>query len=77
MRNTVATYRAAGLEAKWGKRESGAPVIFLRNPASKLPHQKTQWWAVDKALFDRAQIVGPLQAFDEATLLGNLFSLPA
>ncbi len=74
LKHNVATYRSAGLEAKWGKIQ-GTPFIFLRSPSSKLKHQRETWWAVTDGMFKRAQQVGVLQAFDEHTLLGDIFSI--
>jgi hypothetical protein len=75
--NKVGTYRAAGLEAKWGKLQTGAPCIFVRNPAAKDRHQRFTWWAVDAQMFRRMNQVGIVQGFEESTLLGDIFSLLA
>jgi hypothetical protein len=66
----IATFRAAGLEAKWGRNQSGRPVIFARKPGGKT------WWIVTAGCWARAKVVGLWEAFDEATLLGDIFSVP-
>lgn len=73
----VKTFRDAGLEAKWGKLRSGAPAIFARDPSAKSKHQRESWWMVDNSMWQRAAKVGIKQAFEEHTLLGDFFSIPA
>ncbi len=75
MENKVATYRNAGLEAKWGTSPTGAPCIYLRDPQSSLKHQRESWWRVDKAMFDRMKEVGVKEGFHQATILGDIFSI--
>lgn len=70
----VGTFRAAGLEARWGK-HSGTPFILLRNPNAKLEHQRKTWWTCDRTMFERMQKVGIVEAFDEHTLLGDIFAI--
>jgi hypothetical protein len=77
MKHSVKTYRSAGLEARWGRTRLGAPVIFVRNPNANAAHQRNQWWMVTKSMFDAAQTVGALEAFDRETLLGDVFSISA
>jgi hypothetical protein len=74
---TVRTFRAHGLEAKWGKVRGGTPAIFARDPQAKLKHQRGVWWYVDAALWKEAQRIGLREAFDRATVLGDLFSVRA
>jgi hypothetical protein len=72
----VKTFRDAGLEAKWGKTSPyGGPVIYARCPNAKAKHQREQWWMVDHAMWRRASVVGIRQAFEEHTLLGDIFSI--
>ena len=77
MKHNVATYRNAGLEAKWGKTHGGCPVIFVRNPNAKCNHQKTTWWLVTKDMHKAMEKDGILEAFDGFTLLGDIFSVRA
>jgi hypothetical protein len=71
----VATYRDAGLDAKWGRIGTGLPVVFVRDPNATLPHQRNSWWMVTRQMFDRMQEVGVRQGFADATLLGDVFSV--
>lgn len=73
----VGDLRAVGLEARWAKTSDGAPIILARNPNSDNAHQRETWWAVDQRMWARAQEVGIKEAFDGATLLGGIFSVPA
>lgn len=77
MKYSVKDFRAVGLEARWGRTGNRTPCIFVRNPNSKLQHQRETWWIVDNAMFNSAQKVGILSAFDSHTLLGNFFSISA
>lgn len=74
MKHCVATYRAAGLEAKWGK-VLGRPCIFIRNPKAKATHQRETWWTVTNTMFEDMKKVGIVEAFTRHTLLGHVFSL--
>jgi hypothetical protein len=73
MKYIVGTLRKAGLQAKWGK-VNGTPMIFARDPSSKLPHQRKSWWLVDRYMFKRMEEVGVKQGFEEGTLLGDIFN---
>ena len=77
MKNNVTTYRQAGLEAKWGKRSNGAPVMLIRNPQADLSHQRNIWWVVTAAMFDDMKKVGVKEGFKRHTLLGDVFSITA
>jgi len=77
MRYVVQTFKDAGLEARWGRTGSGAPMIFARNPKARLKHQRESWWAMDARFWKEAETVGVAQAFDQHTLLGDMFSVPA
>jgi hypothetical protein len=74
---SVSTFRAAGLEAKWGKLHSGRPAIFVRNPKSELAHQRDKWWLLTGSMFDSMQNEGVVEAFDRHTILGDVFAIPA
>lgn len=74
LENKVETYRKAGLEAKWTKHK-GTPFIALRNPQSKLKHQRDTWWLVTKQVFDCMKRDGIVEGFNNATLLGDIFSI--
>jgi len=76
MKYCVQTFRDAGLEARWSKTRSGAPIIVVRWPAAKLEHQRDEWWLVTNDLWIAMQRLGVIDAFDAHTLLGNIFSLP-
>lgn len=68
----VGELRAAGLEAKWGRTRSGAPILLARDP----DRSSTIWWVVDARMWARAQMVGVLEAFRESIMLGEFFSVP-
>ncbi len=74
---TVGCMRAAGLKARWSKNQRGAPMIFVLNPASKLPHQRETWWAVTASMFESMKADGVLEGFNGATLIGDIFSISA
>jgi len=76
MKYTVETFRASGLEAKWTKRSDGSPAIVARNPNGRA-HQRNQWWTITKGMFEAMQKDGIVEAFDNHTLLGDVFSVPA
>jgi len=71
----VADIRAFGLEARWAKRRTGGPIIVARNPTAKTAHQREKWWVVDAQMWERAKQVGLVQAFDEHTVLGDIFGI--
>jgi len=70
MRYSVKTFRAAGLEAKWIKTRSGAPIISVRQPGQK-------WYVVDARMFAAMKKDGIVPAFKNYTLLGDYFWVPA
>jgi hypothetical protein len=72
----VGTFRDAGLEAKWTKTRSGAPVIVVRDPKADLAHQRNKWWMVDAAMFENMKKDGVRPAFLGCTLIADIFSLP-
>lgn len=74
VKNTVACYRAAGLEARWGHRD-GTPFMFLRNPNSERAHQRETWWLVNKQMFEAMQRDGIVEGFNNNTLIGDVFSV--
>lgn len=77
MKNNVSTYRQAGLEAMWGKRSSGSPVMLVRDPNADLSHQRNSWWAVTAAMFEDMKKVGVKEGFNRHTLIGDVFSITA
>ena len=74
MKNQVKTYRDAGLEARWTKR-NGTPFIAVRDPKAQSDHQRNTWWIVDRGMFDRMKKHGVRAGFDQSTVLGNFFSI--
>lgn len=77
MKNTVSTYRAAGLEARWSRTRTGAPAVFVRNPNADLAHQRTSWFMVTAPMFKDMERFGVIEGFDRHTLLADVFSIPA
>jgi hypothetical protein len=75
MKYSVKPLREAGLEAKWSKSRSGQPYIVARNPKAEHQHMKERWWIVDNKMFERMQEAGIVEGFDQATLLGDIFSI--
>lgn len=71
----VKTLRDAGLEAKWSKTPTGAPIIVARNPNSKLAHQREKWWFITARAWKVMSEVGIIEGFDRETLLGDVFSI--
>lgn len=77
MKYQVKTFRDAGLVARWGKTRKGAPIIFLKSPYANTKHQRNNWWACDKSMFEIMQTDGIHKGFNDSTLLGDIFSIPA
>ena len=77
MRYVVATFRDAGLEAKWGKTRSGRPAIFVRNPNASHKHQRTTWYLVTAGMFKHMEDEGIIEGYNTSTLLADVFSIPA
>lgn len=77
MKYSVKDFRAAGLEAKWGKTSRGAPFIFARDPNATTAHQRNKFWLIDGGTFKTMQEVGIREGFNRHTLLGNFFSIAA
>jgi hypothetical protein len=69
----VRTIRAAGLEARWTRTRTGAPIIAAR----ELHRVGKPWYVVDDRMWNRAHEVGVRQAFEEHTALGDFFSVRA
>jgi hypothetical protein len=65
----VATFREAGLDAKWSKSGAGKPCIVAKVKNS------IGYYVVTAAMFKRMQKVGVSQGFEEFTILGNAFSI--
>lgn len=74
MKHAVATYRTAGLEAKWTKRD-GKPFIAVRHPAAALKHQRETWWLVTRQMHEAMTASGIIEGFTNCTLLGDVFSI--
>jgi len=74
MKHGVKTYREAGLEARWSKR-NGRPVITVRDPIAPLEHQRQTWWIVSLNMFEDMKKDGIREAFRNHTLLGDIFSI--
>lgn len=70
MRYTVSTIRSAGLEARWSRTRSGAPIIAARKPGGT-------WFVVACDMWDAMKSEGIKPAFERFTLLGDIFSVPA
>ena len=73
----VGFFRDRGMEAKWKRTEHGSPIIFVRDPKGKLPHQRKYWWAVGYDVWKKMQEgEDPREVFDQHTMLGDPFSVP-
>jgi len=77
MTYTVKTLRAAGLEARWSRNSAGAPIIVARDPKAEHRHQRETWWMVDAGMWKEMEKEGIKKTFDQFTLLGDVFSVPA
>lgn len=73
MKYSVKTLRSAGLEARWTHNRSGAPIIVARDPQSTTAHQRNTWWHVGQTMWDAMKSIGIKPAFDQHTLLGDIF----
>lgn len=71
MEYNVQTVRAAGLQARWTRTRSGAPII-----AARLNDNDT-WYVIHDSMWREAQNIGLLEAFKGYTALGEFFSVPA
>lgn len=71
MKYNVSTFRKSGLEARWTRTRQNAPIIAVRKSGSG------HWYVVDKNLWKDMQKEGVIQAFEQHTLLGDYFSIPA
>ena len=69
----VGTLRDAGLEARWSRTSSGAPILVARNPNASSKHQRERWWTVDRNMWKRMEETGVIEGFDCCTLLGDFF----
>ena len=76
MRYVVKTFRDAGLKAKWGKTRHGAPCIFASWPDG-MRHQRDTSWLVDAGMWKLMGEHGMVEGFDQATCMGDVFSIPA
>jgi len=75
MKYSVKTLREVGLEARWTHNRSGAPIIIARDPSSRNFHQRETWWHVTNGMWKDMQSAGIKEAFDQHTLLGDIFSV--
>jgi len=75
LRYRVGALREAGLDAKWSKTGSGAPIIVVRNLNAETAHQRVYWWYCDKDMFTRMQKVGIIEGFNQTTILGDILSI--
>jgi hypothetical protein len=67
----VATFREAGLEAKWSKTRIGKPYLLGRQCGTKT------WFVITSDMIERMEEVGIMEGFEEHTLLGNVFAVNA
>ncbi len=67
----VKTLRDAGLEAKSLKTSNGAPYISVRKPGTKT------FWQCNQIMFDQMKKHGIMEGFENSTLLGPIFNIPA
>jgi len=67
----VATYREAGLEARWSRNRLGRPIIVARKDSN------STWFQVTADMFETMKSVGVREGFERCTLLGDIFSVPA
>lgn len=67
----VGPIREAGIKCKWSRTRRGRPAIFGYRADHGI------WYIIDRRTHERAQVVGYKQAFNEATALGQFFSVPA
>jgi hypothetical protein len=71
----VATFRTAGLEAKWSRTRQGAPIIVARWPQGPCRHQRELWYRVDQCMYADMLDIGIVAAYDEHTILADFFSI--
>lgn len=71
MKYQVNTLRAVGLQARWTRTRSGAPIIAARDGDA------AQWYVVDDAMWKRMGVVGVLEGWRNCTALGAFFSVSA
>jgi hypothetical protein len=65
----VKSIRAHGLECKWSRTRHGAPIIIGRKEGIG----GGRWYTLDRRLWETAQRVGILEAFDQHCALGEFF----
>lgn len=71
----VATFRSAGLQARWTRTRQGAPIIAVRHPQAATEHQRTRWYYVDQCMWADMAADGIIPAYDGHTLLADIFSI--
>lgn len=67
----VRTVRAAGLEARWTRTRTGAPIIVARDASAS-----QSWYGVTDRMWKDARRLGLRAAFESHTALGDFFSIP-
>lgn len=67
----VKSVRAAGLECRWARTSNGGPIIVGRMDGVG----GGRWYNIHNRMWERAQQVGILQAFEEYCALGEFFSI--
>ena len=72
MKYQIATFREAGLEAKWSK-VGFKPIIIVKYPKAENKHQREKWWVVDGKMFEYMKGQGIIEGFLDYTLLGDIF----
>lgn len=72
MEYRVSTFREAGLEARWTRTRTGAPIIAARKPGAKA------WELMDANAWRAIQRAGSVKdGFENVTLFADIFSVPA
>lgn len=77
MKYSVHPFREAGLEAKWTKTRLQTPIIAVRDPDSKLKHQRERWWMIGEKDWPEFVRDGIRAVFERRTMRADLFSVEA
>jgi hypothetical protein len=70
MRYIIQTFKDAGLQARWTRTRTGAPIISAKA-------EDGNWYVVDARCWEQAQKIGLKEAFENYNALGKYFSIPA
>lgn len=70
---TVKSLRAHGLECKWSRTRTGAPIIIGRMDGVGAG----RWYVIDATMWEDAKRDGILRAFENHCALGAFFSVRA